>query len=328
MTFMPVGQLKALVRSALGASNRVDYRRYRSFGQTLTVFCFHEVGDARTPFTDAFSLAVSMDLFRRQIEWIAAVFEIVSPRALADVTRLPQTAALITFDDGMAGAVTEALPWLASQHIPSVMFLNMRTVLEGRPMVSAVVSYLEKHDRRFSPLMRSMGIRPPFHVGVGPSALAAFVQRHGQVDLDAVNAYQGAVASLREVRELDGLPGVSFGNHLFDHWNAASLRPSELEEQFVMNAQRLSMFANSVPLFAFPNGQPGTCWRRGDVEIVRKLGAERAFAGAGGVNGDPAAYVLDRIAVGPAENTVNRLWYRHGKVGVRSVSGDGDVSSG
>jgi hypothetical protein len=50
---------------------------------------------------------------------------------------------------------------------------------------------------------------------------------------------------------------------------------------------------------------------------VRSLGGTRAFSSGGGINADARSFVLDRIALGPADDSINRLWYRESRARAR-----------
>jgi peptidoglycan/xylan/chitin deacetylase (PgdA/CDA1 family) len=301
--------LRNVLRSTGGLTHRVTRHFRKASPGAVTAFLFHDVTDSPSEFQRAFGLAVPPTLFRSQVNWIRSTFEIVHPLMLLDGSRLPARAALITFDDGSLGAFENGIRWLSGEGIPAAMFLNMRTVLEQRPMLSALVSYLDHHQPRFGTLAESLGLRRPFHLTMTPSVMRTMEEQLGAADLNSVLSYQGAIADIRELRRWEHDANVVLGNHLFDHWNAAALSPDELREQFERNQAELSRLRNHSQLFAFPNGQPGTCWSSRDVGIVRHGGAGRAFAAVGGVNHDERSFVLGRIALGPNENSANRLWY-------------------
>ncbi len=97
----------------------------------VVVLTYHRVADDRaTPWT------MSNRMFTRQIEWLAARFDLVS---LAEAQRKlragdnDRTAVCITFDDGYADNCQAAIPLLVRRQIPCVYFVTLQNVLDGVP---------------------------------------------------------------------------------------------------------------------------------------------------------------------------------------------------
>lgn len=279
----------------------------------LTAFCYHDVTDTPSAFARRHGLAMSPERFRRQIAWIRSNFDVVHPSDLREPSRLPRHPALLTFDDGFAGSFANGVAHLAREGVPSVMFLNMRTVTDRVPMLSAIACYLDEHDPRFAAFARDVALPAPVHLTLTPVLLAEFERRHGAVDTAAVWKYQGDLATLAEIDGWDVGGRVTFGNHLFQHWNAAALTPAELTEQFVLNRAALTRFRHRVDAVAFPNGQPHTCFRAESLATLRSLGAEHAFAASGRLSRNPAAFLLDRVSMSAGDDRTDRLWFRIAK---------------
>jgi peptidoglycan/xylan/chitin deacetylase (PgdA/CDA1 family) len=304
--------IKRLARSIIGLGGRLGQSmRPRGSGAELAVFCFHDITDDPARFEMEHGLAVSSQVFRAQVQWICENFDIIHPNDIGNPASLPRRGALLTFDDGFHGSFENGIRWLSSCNLPCVMFLNMRTIVERRPMLSAIVCYLERTDERFRVFADSIGLRRPYYLTATPNALGEFEQRHGPIELDAALSYQGALADPATLETWRNDRNVTYGNHLLDHWNAAALTRPELEEQYERNERMLAKIGNPSGLFAFPNGQPGSCWTNRDVDVIKRLGAVRVFSASGRVNRSPGDFVLDRIAIGPSDDTWNRLWYRY-----------------
>lgn len=298
-----------LLRSSVGNGIRL-LRRATIRGKSLTAFLFHEVSARPSPFQSLYGLAVTPELFAKQIAWIARTYEIVHPTDLALGAPLPARGALITFDDGFSGALNSGVEYLANQRIPSLMFLNMRTVLERCPMVSAVALYLGGNSEAFREFAQTNAVSKPYHLNLTPQLLTRFEAEHGPVSREAVLEYQGEIATLERLCCSAKSSYVVYGNHLFDHWNAAVLSIKELSEQFERNAIELRRFGEHPSLFSFPNGQPDACFRREHVECVTRLGAMRVFSASGGVNRSVSAITLGRLSLGPDDTSDSLLWYR------------------
>ncbi len=301
-----------LVRRSIGfgLSHLPQVRRTIDAG--LTVFTYHEISDAPSRFAAQFGLSVSPGTFRRQLQFIKANFNVVRPLQLLTGQSLPSRSALITFDDGFLGAFENGLPILKELNLPSVHFLNMQSILARRPITSAVACYLDLQVPAFLRFAESVGLKPPFHHTLTPSLLAEYERQH-ELDYAAITGYQGPLADIETVRRRDGDPDVYFGNHLFEHWNAAALTAQELEEQFLENEAALAPLANRVNLFAFTNGQPNICFSRRDINTLQRLGTGRVFSSAGGIARDPTQFWLDRFCLtGPDEDPLD-AWYRLGR---------------
>lgn len=283
----------------------------------LTVFTFHEVSDCPSLFARQYCLAVSTETFRRQATWIKQNFNVIHPRDLANGNTIPERAAIISFDDGFLGTFQHGLPVLEGLGLSFIIFLNMQPVLEQKPMLSAMACYLENVPE-FLAFAQTVGLKRPFHLTLSPAVLQDFENQHGPVDHLAVLAYQGPFADMETLKAWDGKELVAYGNHLLQHWNACALSPEQFEQQYAKNEKALALFKSRINLFAFTNGQPGTCWTERDVSLLRGLGAGRIFSAKGGVNPDPGKFLLGRLSLSEHDNDADQLWFRTGRAALHS----------
>lgn len=301
------------LKRMLGSAVRFLPRVQRSIDKGLTVFAFHDISDSPSEFASQFGLVVSTTTFERQIQWIKANFEVIHPSAILASEPLPSRAAMITFDDGYRGTFENGLPILERMGVPSIIFLNMQAVLSGTPVLSATACFLDRYEPNFKEFCEQRGLRKPFHLTLNPRVFAEYLNRHGDINYSVVTQFQGPFADLSLLQKWDASPLVRYGNHLFEHWNAAALSPEELRAQYLDNEIALSRFANMENLFAFTNGQPITCFSQQDVEMLQLLGAGKVFSTAGGVNRDARRFLLGRIALCESDNDATRLWFRIGR---------------
>ena len=279
----------------------------------LTVFVFHDVSDQPSRFAEEYGLAVSKKAFHRQVSWIQSNFDVIHPTDVLNETYVAQRAALISFDDGFLGSFENGLAILEKLEVPSVVFLNMQAILEQKPILSAIACFLNQYVPEFSDFMKSVGLSSSFHLTLNPLILNSFEKYYGPVDKDAVLDYQGQFADLRLVKAWNDKDVVVYGNHLFDHWNAPALSTEEFKEQYKKNEVALSQLKNSVNLFSFTNGQPGTCFSDREVDLLKQLGAGKVFSAAGGVNRDASKYLLGRMSLGEGDKDEDHLWFRIGR---------------
>ena len=312
--------IRRIVKKTLGLLFRSLPPIRREVARGLTVFTFHEVTDSPSLFARQYCLAVSTATFRRQATWIKQNFNVIHPRDLTNGNAIPERAAIISFDDGFLGAFQHGLPVLEELGLPSIIFLNMMPVLEQKPMLSAKACYLENVPA-FLDFAQAIGLKRPFHLTLSPAVMQDFENRHGSVDHSSVLAYQGPFADMETLKAWDGKEHIAYGNHLFQHWNACALNSEQFEQQYAENEKALALFKSRVNLFAFTNGQPGTCWTERDVALLRGLGAVRIFSSAGGINRNPADYVLDRLSLTENDDDESHLWFRVGRPALRKLRG-------
>ena len=189
----------------------------------------------------------------------------------------------------------------------------MKPILFGSPLLSAIACFLDSAEPVFARFCRQAGLERPFHLSLNPKVWADYQAEHGEVDMDEILEFQGDFVDLDTLRRWDKNSLICYGNHLFEHWNAAALNPEDLRKQYLLNEAELSSFSSRINLFAFTNGQPNTCFTERDVKLLKAAGAGRVFSTAGGVNFGKEQFVLGRIALGESDKTVGGLWFRIGR---------------
>ncbi len=302
-----------VVKKTVGFLTKFLPRVQHSIDKGLTVFAFHDVSNTPSEFAKRYGLVVSTEIFERQIQWIKANFEIIHPSMILGEMPLPKRAAVITFDDGYRGTFENGLPILERLGVPSIIFLNMQPILLGTPVLSAMSCYLEKYVPDFSKFCHRSGLVAPFHMSLNPTVWDDYQRDYASVNLTAVKKFQGAFADSAALLRWDNHSLVSYGNHLFEHWNAVALSSEELKEQYLRNEAALAGFAARVNLFAFTNGQPDTCFSKRDLALLQSMGAGRVFSTAGGVNKGKLGFLLGRVALCESDKDEDLLWFRIGR---------------
>lgn len=301
------------LKTALGVVYSLSPRVRLAVDAGLTVFAFHDVTDRPSEFARRYGLYVSIATFEKQVRWIQKNFELVPPVAILAGKPLPERAAIISFDDGFRGTFENGLQILERLGAPSMVFLNMAPILHGTPLLSAVACFLDVSHPNFSDFCIKVGLARPFHLSLNPGVWAAYQRQHGLVDMKAVAEFQGEFADLEMVKAWDGHPLVCFGNHLFEHWNAAALTADEFKKQYQDNEAALNGLSNKVNLFAFTNGRPNICFTLRDLALLKAAGAGKAFSTAGGINQNKDSFLQGRVALCEADSDEPRLWFRIGR---------------
>lgn len=132
--------------------------------QRVTVVMYHYVRNLEASRYPGIA-GLPTSAFRKQVEWMQQHFHFISGsdllEAVAGRTSLPESAALLTFDDGYADHFTQVLPILNEQGIPGCFFPPAKCILEREILdvnkihyilaatddVDALIDYTEAHIR-------------------------------------------------------------------------------------------------------------------------------------------------------------------------------------
>ncbi len=276
----------------------------------LTVFLYHEVGDIPSGFTGPNYLCVSNKTFQKQISWINNNFNIIHPDDLLTNKELPESPALITFDDGFLGAFENGINHLIEKNIPSLMFLNMSNIISGKPIAASLIYYVSETRPEFDDFAKKAGVASPYRLNMSQHNYERFVQEFGAADETKVLKYQGKLAPESLIRTYNDRKLVVYGNHLFEHWNAAVLTDEEFDLSYRRNNAALLQLSNSINMFGFPFGQPYSCFSQKHIEALNRLGASKVFYSSGGTNDNKDAFVLNRVALTELDNSQRKFWVR------------------
>ncbi len=278
--------------------------------QILTIFLYHDVSDNPSDFGKEFNLTVSNKMFQKQVSWINKNYSVISPLSLVSNDELPPKPALITFDDGFYGAFENGIRYLDSRGLPSLIFLNMGSILNGSPMISSIAAFIEKNGVAHEELYQSLGLHKPFHLNLTPAVFLKIQKSMSDFNFDEILNYQGRLATMEILKKWENCKNIFFGNHLYEHWNSASLDSAEFKFQFEENRRELSQFKNSIDFFSFPNGQPDLCFSNSHIEALYHLGCKKVFFSSGGTNPMVREFVLNRIDMTIYEHNTFKMFFR------------------
>lgn len=306
-----MNKIRNIVKSCTGFLFSKIAKGNMAFSRSLTIFVFHDISNQPSQFAKEYGLCIPLETFRMQCKWIKLHFNVVHPADLNRGLVLPKNAAIISFDDGFLGSFENGLTILEELKLPSILFLNMGSIINKTPLLSAAACYLNRSVPEFSSYAKRTQLKPPFHLTLSPSRLSQFMDNFASFDLQAVSQYQGSFADFEIVRKWSINPLVTYGNHLYEHWNSVALTKEEFQDQYKKNENILLNFKNWLNFFAFTNGQPFSCFTNEHLNILKELGAVKVFSSLGGVNENYRNdYLLGRISLGPNDNSSNRLWFR------------------
>jgi peptidoglycan/xylan/chitin deacetylase (PgdA/CDA1 family) len=273
--------------------------------QKLTIFLFHDVTDYPSEFAKQFNLYVTKRTFEKQIYWIKNNYTIINPEDLLYSRNFPNNSALITFDDGFKGAFLNGIKYLSINKIPSLMFLNMENILNNKPIISSTISFLSLYSNDFKDFNLTNKIDKPYHLTYNPELFKLATNKHSNFNYNDIIDYQGEIANFEIVNEFSNNNYVYYGNHLYEHWNSAQLKSIDFETLYKKNEIELKFFKNYINIFAFPNGQPKTCFNFLNLLSLFNLGVKIILYSSGGLNHNTNSFIYNRVAL--SENENNKL---------------------
>lgn len=285
----------------------------------LTVFLYHDVCRHPSAFAKAFDLYVSPETFDFQIGFINKTFNVIGPDELLS-GRIPQRAALITFDDGFKSYFNEAVPIMEKHSTPSIIFLNMEPV-KGGIFFAGLAAFLCKRED-FIRYLRKTADRgfietAPF-LSCDWKIINAYLNQTGvQIDQEVKN-FIGEFCNENDLEKHSKNKLVFYGNHLFNHNVARLMSNDELFNSFDKNRKELVKYCNYRDFFSFPFGQPGSCYGSDQGGLLLDRGAKKVFASSGFINGNSKGNYLDRIALTSFHNSSAKIWFQVHRRGVKN----------
>lgn len=208
--------------------------------RNLTTFVFHEIHDAphlHSRDTRTFS---DLRVFENQIKWIKSSFTIIDLQKNTD-PKLKE-GCIVSFDDGYAGILHNALPILEKYQIPAICFINMAT-MQGGINSSALAMYTAKRKHEKVDWNNS-----------NPQFLKEALGSLKYEELQEVKEYQGPFMNVSELRLLSQNPLITVGNHLYNHWLMDDLSLVELDIEIAKNEKELQKYKSYRNYFATPHG--------------------------------------------------------------------------
>jgi len=267
----------------------------------ITIFLYHDINNEPSKFCKDFNLNVSSNVFIKQIKFIKKNFNIISPDQLLNQKKLPDNPALITFDDGFAGAFNNGIQYLIENKTPSIMFLNMGHIINNSPLVSSKALFYQNFCNELNLKKNQM-----LHLTLNPNNLIKIESKLSKNYDNEILDYQGKLADLNLVTDYAKSKYVFYGNHLFEHWNSNALNNYEFLDNIKKNKKKLKDLGNYIDYFAFPNGN----FIDDHIKKLKKIGMKKIFYSAGKTNFNSNNFNLDRIALTDLEYNSTKLFIR------------------
>ena len=273
------------------------YPFYKKFPQ---VFLYHEVTNKPCSSAKENNSYITKEIFEKQILWIKQRYEILDPEELANkffYSKTKKPLGLITFDDGSESIFRNAAPILRKYNIKALLFLNTEP-MEGGYFVAGLVSYFLSKNKKFKNkvLKENINKKDPF-LRFKKSDIDKLIYEVKENELNKkLMLYSGKFGTYENARNNKDV--FTYGNHLYNHYNAAMLTPKQLSTQFNKNAKSLKKINGRFDLFAYPYGQRESCFNKDTDKFMIQNKVKKVFYNCGGLNKNLNSHFIDRIALG------------------------------
>jgi peptidoglycan/xylan/chitin deacetylase (PgdA/CDA1 family) len=289
----------------------------------LTILIFHRVLACTDPlFPDEPNSA----RFNEILTWVGRWFQVMPLDDALLMMRcgsLPERAAAITFDDGYADNVTNALPILKAHGITATFFIATSFLDGGRMWNDSVIETV----RNFPGKHMNLG-----DAGLGTYHVETVAQRRDAIRslIQQIKYLAPTERRMKVEQVIDGagvqLPcdlmmrsdqvvtlrdaGMQIGAHTVTHPILTQLNASQARMEIQSGKKYLESLLNlGVTLFAYPNGRPDADYSTAHVAMVREAGYAAAVTTApGAAMNSSDLYQLPRFT--PWDRTSTRYGIR------------------
>lgn len=274
----------------------------------LSILIFHRVLSEPDPL---FPGEPDIRRFNDLVSWVRHWFNVLPlDKAVMQLQggRLPSRAAAITFDDGYADNVSNALPVLQSHGLTATFFVSTAFLDGGRMWNDSVIETIRHCSLRVLDLRSSgwgiFSLETPAHKRSAIDALLTRIkyiqpeQRQQRVDdlvetiSDMTDIHLPTDLMMRSEQLLVlRNAGMQMGAHTVSHPILEQTTDQQAVWEIAGSKAALeSRLAEPVSLFAYPNGKPDVDYSARHVGMVRDAGFVAAVStarGAAGPNADP-----------------------------------------
>lgn len=274
----------------------------RGGGSRLSVLILHRVLPRHDPLMPSEPDALQFDAI---CGWLARWFDVMPLDRAIDLLAnkaLPPGALSITFDDGYADNHDVALPILQRHGLTATFFVTTGVIGGGRMWNDTVIESL-RATRADQLDGETLGL-----AGLGRLSLQTVDERCRAIDavllavkhlppaqraqcVERIAAWCGSAGPQHLMMTIDQVrrlrtAGMQVGAHTVTHPILAASAPEDAAREIRQGKVDLeSWLDEEVPLFAYPNGKPGSDYRAEHVSMVREAGFRAAVSTAWGVTG-------------------------------------------
>lgn len=264
-----------------------------SIDKPVILLCYHRIAAGTS---DINSVSVLPDNFRAHIDYLKQHFRIVRFEEKWEHARKP--AIVITFDDGYADNLTEALPVLERAELPATFFISTGNIGTGNELWWDALERMVLAGRDYPPHFTLESSPVEMRPTVSDSERAALYRELHSLFMMSTAAQR--TSWLRQIQEWSGAHGardgthrlltedelrflansrwVTIGAHTVTHPQLSTLSEDEQRYEIVESKRQLEkLIGKRVKVFAYPFGKK-TDYNPTSVRICREAGYLKAAA--------------------------------------------------
>ena len=250
-----------------------------SIKNATIVLLYHEVSNNPSTFHKIYNLNIPPSVFEEQIKAIKKIFNLISPKELLS-GNYKKPACMITFDDGAAGYFENALPILLKHQVHSTVFLNMGPIINAEIFWAGLITYLCEFDKNFIDYIKKKrpNISSPYFLFILREDIQSYIDENKKEQIyQKARNYYGKFANRSHIEKYKDNLLVSFGNHLYNHFNCVSFSKDDICNAYLKNQTEIEKYPNATKCFSYPFGQANTCYNDCTTKMIKNLGAQAIF---------------------------------------------------
>jgi peptidoglycan/xylan/chitin deacetylase (PgdA/CDA1 family) len=252
------------------------------------VFYYHDVSaDDRVPTT----VRSSPRRFRSEISFLKDHFEIVpfsQGLSLLQDGRTDGLRASVCFDDGYRSVLDNAMPILAAEHVPHIVFLNS-AFLDGLGASDAV-------------LAKRLTGGTALRAEMTPAAFPKLWER--------VKGHAGWRSLFLDRAALNGFPAElsQFGSHTWHHYWLAGLSEEEQDMEIAGNHDQLKHLPGYQSVLALPFGT-SDCFDRTTLSVIDRIHGGVVVKAVGGIGHrrEEGRLIIERMGLSDEKPRIDDL---------------------
>jgi peptidoglycan/xylan/chitin deacetylase (PgdA/CDA1 family) len=262
----------------------------------LSILIYHRVLEEPDTLTDD---QCDKDFFELQIRTLSRYFNVLPmPEAIQRLKEknLPSKAACITFDDGYADNVENALPILQKFGVPATFFVAAGFIDNGVMWNDKIIELIRHAPGDHLDLNAvDLGKYEINSLKQRRETLFALINKIKYLPLDERHALIERLYQLIPVALPDNImmttdqlkqlhrAGMEIGGHTLSHPILARIEYKTAYDEIAKGKSKLENIIQApVRFFAYPNGKPGQDYLPEHVTLLKKIGFEAAFVTASG----------------------------------------------
>ncbi len=265
------------VKSKIKSKLRKGVKRIKTvLHGSCAVLLYHRV---TTLESDPQLLSVSPANFNAQLKWLKEEYNVLTveqfSHCLLNKKRFPKNSVLITFDDGYADNLLEALPVLEKHKIQALFYIATATLNTSNEYwwdaVERILLLTKKDEKKYRellPTLRSMNAKDR------DKLILQWAQELGSTGGRETHR----ALTFYELKKLSKSPSAVVGAHTHGHPSLAALSYSEQMDEINTSVSTLEgLLAKQITHFSFPFGTAND-FNSNTIKVCKELGLKLVAA--------------------------------------------------